>query len=102
MDENNKTVTSKLNESEFSHTEGKFIDEENFNEDLEESNFVEKRAVELKPYFSPNALPSSLYLQQNVLPLVFEALAEVEKNRPKDPIEFFCTYILENNKKEIP
>jgi hypothetical protein len=50
---------------------------------------------------SPNILPSSLYLQKNVLPLIYEALAEIERVRPRDPIEYFVSYILEKNKKEI-
>ena len=84
-----------------SHTSGKFIDPECFNEDYEESKIVEKVALELKPYFSPSSLPSTLYLKNNVLPLIFEALTELEKIRPKDPIEFFAAYLLEKNKKEI-
>jgi len=87
--------------SETSGSKGKFIDDEKFNEDIDESIEAEKRAIQLKPYFSPNSLQSSLYLQQNVLPLVYQALVEVEKTRPKDPIEFFCVYLLELNKKEI-
>ncbi len=79
----------------------KYIDPECFNEDYEESKLIEKVASELKPYFSPNSLPTTLYLKNNVLPLVFEALTEVEKIRPKDPIEFFAAFILERNKKEI-
>lgn len=94
-------LQNKDRESDISQISGKYIDEECFNEDFDESVEVEKRAVELKPYFSPNALPSTLYLQQNVLPLIFQGLTEVEKVRPKDPIEFFCAFILEHNKKEI-
>ena len=77
--------------------ENKYIDSESFNEDLEESNEVVKKATILKPYFSNNILPSTLYLQRNVLPLILEALREVEKIRPKDPIEFFAAYILEKS-----
>jgi hypothetical protein len=84
-----------------SGTTGKYIDAECYNEDFEESKIVEKVALELKPYFSPTSLPTTLYLKNNVLPLVFEALTEIEKIRPKDPIEFFAAYLLERNKKEI-
>jgi len=57
--------------------------------------------MELKPYFSHNALPSTLYLKRKILPVVYEALIELEKIRPRDPIEFFVAYILDKNKKEI-
>jgi len=80
---------------------GKYIDPECYNEDFEESKIVEKVALELKPYFSPSSIPTTLYLKNNVLPLVFEALTEVEKIRPKDPVEFFAAYLLEKNRKEI-
>ncbi len=85
----------------FSTGKGNYIDEECFNEDREESDEVEKKTLLLKPYFSSNTVPSTLYLQQNVFPLVYQALTQVERARPKDPIEFFCSYILENNKKQI-
>jgi hypothetical protein len=35
------------------------------------------------------------------LPLIYEALIQVDKVRPNDPIEFFCAYILENNKAPV-
>ena len=44
---------------------------------------------------------TSLYLQKSVLPLVYEALNQVEKVRPADPIEFFAVYLLDRNKKEF-
>lgn len=58
-------------------------------------------ALLIKPHFSINSLPSSLYLKKSTLPLIYEALLQVEKIRPKDPVEFFCAYILEKNKKDI-
>jgi hypothetical protein len=96
-------LNDNLNEKDLnrSQTIGKYIDPECYNEDFEESKIVEKVALELKPYFSPSSLPTALYLKNNVLQLVFEALTEVEKIRPKDPIEFFAAYLLERNKKEI-
>jgi hypothetical protein len=59
---------------------------------------VEKVALELKPYFSKNVLPSTLYLKDTVLPLIYKALIELDKARPKDPVEFFAAFILENNR----
>jgi hypothetical protein len=54
--------------------------------------------MQLKPYFSKNALPTTLYLKDTVLPLIYKGLIELDKARPKDPIEFFAAYILENNR----
>ncbi len=28
-------------------------------------------------------------------PIIFEALIELERIRPRDPVEFFCVYILQ-------
>ena len=63
----------------------KYINPELLNDDLEESNKIEQIALQAKPYFSSNILPKSVYLQQKVLPLIYEALNQTEKKRPKDP-----------------
>ena len=75
----------------------KFVDAELLNDDAEESNLVEKMVQDIKPYFSHNILPKSIYLQKTVLPLIYEALNETEKKRPEDPVEFFCVYLLDKN-----
>ena len=77
----------------------KYINPELLNDDLEESEKIEQIALQAKPYFSSNILPKSVYLQQKVLPLVYEALNQTEKKRPKDPIEFFAVYLLDHNKQ---
>ena len=77
----------------------KYINPELLNDDLEESAKIEQIALQAKPYFSSNILPKSIYLQQNVLPLIYEALNQTEKKRPKDPIEFFAVYLLDHNKQ---
>jgi hypothetical protein len=38
-------------------------------------------------------------LKKNVLPIVYEALIELDKIRPADPVEFFAAYILDKNVK---
>lgn len=90
-----------LQESQTEEKVEKYINPELFNDDQEESLKMEKLAIEAKPYFSNNVLPTSLYLQKSVLPLVYEALNQVEKVRPADPIEFFAVYLLDRNKKEF-
>ena len=77
----------------------KYINPELLNDDLEESAKIEQIALQAKPYFSSNILPKSIYLQQNVLPLIYEALNQTEKKRPKDPIEFFAVYLLDHNRQ---
>ena len=57
----------------------KYINPELLNDDLEESAKIEQIALQAKPYFSSNILPKSVYLQQKVLPLVYEALNQTEK-----------------------
>jgi hypothetical protein len=56
--------------------------------------------MELKPYFSENILPSSIYLRKKVLPLIYEALQQTDLIRPKDPVEFFVAYILDKYEKK--
>jgi hypothetical protein len=80
-------------------SEAQYIEQESLNEDLEEAEMVLNKALQLKPFHSENILPSSIYLQKRVMPIIYEALEQVDKLRPKDPIEFFCAYILEKNKK---
>ncbi len=63
-----------------------------------QSRAVENIALKLKPYFSQNALPTTLYLKDTILPLVYKALIELDKARPRDPVEFFAAYLLENNR----
>ena len=97
-EEENQEVKEDLNKEE---KPKKYINPELLNDDLEESAKIEQIALQAKPYFSSNILPKSIYLQQNVLPLVYEALNQTEKKRPKDPIEFFAVYLLDKNKKDV-
>lgn len=62
---------------------------------------VERLTNELTPYFSINSLPTVSYLRKTCLPLIYEALIQVDKVRPNDPVEFFVAYILEKNKAKI-
>ena len=98
-----KKEETEINEggTELEEKEEKEINPELLNDDPEESLKIEKIAVETKPYFSSNVLPKSIYLQQTVLPLIYEALNQTEKIRPKDPIEFFAVYLLDKNKKDV-
>ena len=37
------------------------------------------------------------YLDATVVPIVLQAMAEVSRERPDDPIEFIVRYLRENN-----
>ena len=102
-DEEVKKEETEINEGGTENEEKieKEINPDLLNDDPEESLKIEKIAVETKPYFSSNVLPRSIYLQKTVLPLIYEALNQTEKIRPKDPIEFFAVYLLDKNKKDV-
>ena len=46
-----------------------------------------------------NNLPTRQYLDATVVPILLEALAQVAKERPKEPIDYLITY-LQNHKNE--
>jgi protein dpy-30 len=43
------------------------------------------------------ALPIRAYLDQTVVPLLLQALSEVAKERPANPVEFVAQYLLQHN-----
>ena len=50
-----------------------------------------QEAVEIKQ------LPIKAYLDQQLMPLLLEALAELAKEKPEEPIEFVAKYLLDHN-----
>ena len=57
----------------------------------------------IKPFNSTNYLPFPLYIKDS-MPIIFEALIELERIRPSNPVEFFVAFILNKNgteKKEL-
>ena len=46
-----------------------------------------------------NNFPTRQYLDATVVPILLEALAQVAKERPKEPIDYLITY-LQNHKSE--
>lgn len=55
-------------------------------------------AVEVKQDNKDNKdkLPIRAYLDQTVVPILLQGLAETAKERPKNPIEFLGNYLLKN------
>ena len=42
-------------------------------------------------------LPIKAYLDQQLMPLLLEALAQLAKEKPEEPIEFVAKYLLDHN-----
>ena len=68
--------------------------EENKNEKTEKK--VEKG--ENKPQQNINSLPIRAYLDQTVVPLVLQGMAEVAKERPENPIKYLAEFLMKLNK----
>ena len=47
-------------------------------------------------------VPIRQYLDQTVVPILLQAMAEVSKERPQYPIEFIINYLRENNPEKPP
>ncbi|CDW76176.1 dpy-30 homolog [Stylonychia lemnae] len=43
------------------------------------------------------SLPIRAYLDQTVVPILLQALSEVAKERPANPVEFVANYLLQHN-----
>ncbi|CAD8048435.1 unnamed protein product [Paramecium primaurelia] len=43
------------------------------------------------------SLPIRNYLDQTVVPILLQAMTEVAKVRPPNPIEFIANYLMQNN-----
>ena len=46
----------------------------------------------------PQALPVRAYLDQTVVPVLLQGLAELAKERPANPIEWLGNYLLKNSR----
>jgi len=68
-------------------------------DDKDEGSYVEDVALKTNIELNPKALPTKLYLDQNVVPFVTKALDDLAKERPRDPVEYFAYYLLANHPK---
>ena len=66
--------------------------EENKNEKTEKK--VEKG--DNKPQQNINSLPIRAYLDQTVVPLVLQGMAEVAKERPENPIKYLAEFLMKH------
>ena len=62
-------------------------------------NYTEKSQAEVvgNEQVEIKQLPIKAYLDQNLMPLLLEALTELSKQKPEEPIEFVAKYLLEHN-----
>ncbi len=69
--------------------------------DPNEENKVEKQKVvvekaESKQQQNINSLPIRAYLDQTVVPLVLQGMAEVAKERPENPIKYLADFLMKH------
>ena len=72
-------------------------DELDPNEENKAEN-VSKKAekTESKPQQNINSLPIRAYLDQTVVPLVLQGMAEVAKERPENPIKYLAEFLMKH------
>ena len=51
---------------------------------------------ESKPQQNINSLPIRAYLDQTVVPLVLQGMAEVAKERPENPIKYLADFLMKH------
>jgi protein dpy-30 len=66
-------------------------------DDLTEGRAAEKAAMAVHNKLNLHALPVRAYLDQTVVPILLQGLAEVARTRPEDPIDFLAAYLIQNN-----
>lgn len=87
---------SPVNPIDINSTHDIYIEDDHFNEDIDEANYCEEVSQHLEPYNNKNILPFNSYLKPHIS-ILYQGLVELERVRPKNPVEFYCAYILEKN-----
>ena len=72
-------------------------EEPEFLEDIEETEKLEKLALELQNVIPVRSLPKQEYLEATVIPLLLEGLSWIIKERPEDPVESLAMFLIKNN-----
>jgi len=77
----------------------KSIKEELDPHSVDTNKVEEKVKEEKKPQNNENLNSLSIrsYLDQNVVPVLLQGMAEVAKERPENPIEFLANYLLKHS-----
>lgn len=55
----------------------------------------------VSPSAAEQRLPVRTYLEQNVVPILMQAMMELNRKRPADPIDFLCTYLQQHKTQRI-
>ena len=74
-----------------------YLDPEGGYPDEETGRQVEMSAMTKQAPVTVNNLPTKAYLEQTIQPTVMQALAEVCRARPDNPLEFVAYYLLKHN-----
>lgn len=61
---------------------------------------VEEAATKAAADVEAKALPVRQWLEQNVVPTIYQGMMAAAKERPEDPVEFLAAYLLEHNPKK--
>jgi hypothetical protein len=63
---------------------------------MQGKNIFEKTEEEIDTVNEMKKIPKETYLEMTVMPLLYNALTQVEKIRPKDPISYIANFMLRN------
>ena len=78
-----------------------YLDPEGGYPDEETGRQVEMSAMTKQAPISVNNLPTKAYLEQTIQPTVMQALSEVCRARPDNPMEFVAYYLLKHNPNSL-
>eukprot|EP01010_Urceolus_cornutus_P002158 NODE_2764_length_472_cov_197.160757_g2179_i0.p1 GENE.NODE_2764_length_472_cov_197.160757_g2179_i0~~NODE_2764_length_472_cov_197.160757_g2179_i0.p1 ORF type:complete len:81 (+),score=21.26 NODE_2764_length_472_cov_197.160757_g2179_i0:88-330(+) len=70
-------------------------------DDMAEGKAAEQAAMSAQYKMNLNALPVRAYLDQTVVPIMLQGLAEVARVRPEDPVAFLAAFLLKNNPNKV-
>ena len=78
-----------------------YLDPEGGYPDEQVGRRVEMTAMTKQTPVSVNNLPTKAYLEQTIQPTVMQALSEVCRARPDNPMEFVAYYLLKHNPNSL-
>lgn len=61
---------------------------------------VEEAATKASSDVEAKALPVRQWLEQQIVPTIYQGMMAAAKERPEDPVEFLAAYLLEHNPKK--
>ena len=64
---------------------------------LQETERLQQLAMNLSSAIPVRSLPKQEYLQATVIPLLFDGMSWIIKERPEDPVENLAMFLIKNN-----